>query len=68
MPKSANFATLQELLEATIEVREAAVFLGFQSFVSEMETYCHYIETIIKHPDGEPIISFAASFTRFEMN
>ena len=68
MPKSAKVANLQALLEATIEVREAAIFLGFQSFVCEMESYCQHLETIIKHPDGEPVILFAASFTQFEMN
>ena len=68
MSKVARVANLQALLEATIEVREAAIFLGFQSFVCEMENYCQHLETIIKHPDGEPIIRLAASFTRFEMN
>ena len=68
MPKSAKVATLQALLEETVEVREAAIFLGFQSLVCEMEIYCQHLETMIRHPDGEPIIRLAASFTRFEMN
>ena len=68
MPKCAKVATLQELLEETVEVREAALFLGFQSLVCEMEVYCQHLETMIRHPDGAPIIRLAASFTQFETN
>ena len=68
MPESAKVAILQALLEETIEVREAAILLGFQSLACEMEIYCQHLETMIRHPDGEPIIRLATSFTQFEMN
>lgn len=68
MPIPAKAATLQALLNETIERRDAAVLLGFRNLAYKMEIHCQRLEAIIKHPNGEPIIGLASSFTWFEMN
>jgi hypothetical protein len=61
-------ATLQALLKATTERRDAADLLGFRNLACEMEIHCQRLETMIRRPDCDPIICLAASFTQFEMN
>jgi hypothetical protein len=68
MPTQGKAATLQALLEETIERRDASVLLGLPRLAYEMELHRQCLITMIEQPNGEPIIRLAASFTQFELN
>ncbi|HKP85607.1 MAG TPA: hypothetical protein VJZ26_05905 [Blastocatellia bacterium] len=59
---------LQSLLENTTVKKHAALLLGLNNLACDLESYCQHLESIINHPDAEPVNHLASYFTPFELN